>query len=222
MKKLLITIFALALTSLVFAQCNEFYPIRENIKYEYDHFDRKEKLSLHTTNTFKNVSGSGNNMTATMVQEMIDKNGKLIGTSESEWLCENGTLHFTVNHMAMEGQQAPGMSVEVSGDKMDIPSNLQVGQSLKDVSYKMKMTMSGMSIMDKTFTVKDRKVESQESVVTPAGTFSCLKITSTTSGERGEGIKAATWFARDAGLVKSETYKDGKVSSRQVLTKIVK
>ena len=230
MKKLLLTLFNLFLVFSIYAQCNEFYPITENVRYEYDHFDRKEKLTLKTVNTFKNVSGTGNNIKATMVQEIIDaKKNSSVGTSESELVCDNGVVHFTVNSMSMmEGTQGndPNMKVEVSGDKMDIPSNLQVGQALKDMNYNIRMSMSGMNIMNRDFKVKNRKVEAQEKVTTPAGTFDCLKITFTTSSEKGLGsgtIKSAMWYAKDAGLVKSESYKeDGKLMSRQLLTKITK
>jgi hypothetical protein len=234
MKKLLITLVSVCLTQVLFAQCNEFYPIKENVRYEYDHFDKKEKLTLRTTNAFKNVSGTGNSMKATMVQELIDvKKNSPMGTSESEWICDNGTLHFTMNSMNFmmdNGQQStmnnPSMTMEVTGDKMDVPSSFQVGQVLKDLTYQVKMTMSGISIMNKTFMVKDRKVEAQESITTPAGTFNCYKISFTTSSEGGLGkgtIKSTMWYAKDAGLVKSENYKeDGKITSRQVLTKIVK
>lgn len=204
--------------------------MRENARFEYDHFDRKEKLTVHTINTFKNVSGTGNNIKATMVQEIIDpKKDKSMGTSETEWICENGVLHFTVNSMSVmdNGQQTnPGMTVDVTGDKMDVPSNLSVGMTLKDITYNIKMAMSGMNLMNRTFTVKDRKVESQEDVTTPAGTFKCYKITFTTTSEKGLGsgtFKTAMWYAKDAGMVKSENYKeDGKLSSRQVLTAITK
>jgi hypothetical protein len=232
MKKLLTTLFSLCLTITIYAQCNEFYPIKEGIKLEYDHFDKKEKLALRTTNMFKNVSGSGSSMKATMVQEIIDaKKDKSIGTSETEWICDGGTLHFTMNSMSMmmdNGQQAgsPGMTVDVTGDKMDIPSDLKVGQSLKDITYNIKMSMSGMNLMNRTFLVKDRKVESKESVTTPAGTFDCYKLTFTTTSEKGLGsgtIKSAMWYAKDSGMIKSESYKeDGKMTSRQMLTKITK
>jgi hypothetical protein len=228
MKKLCVFIIAFFIYQSSPAQCNSFYPIKEGIRYEYDHLDKKDKVTLRTVNTFKNVSGSGSNVKATMVQEIIDaKKNESMGTSESEWICENGVLHFTMNSMSMmEGGQAEGMKVEVTGDKMDIPSNLQVGQTLQDMKYNIKMSMSGMNIMNRDFTVRDRKVEKEESVTTPAGTFQCMKLTFTTSSEKGIGsgnIKSAMWIAKDVGMVKTENYKDdGKVNSKQVLTRLVK
>ena len=184
------------------------------------------------THTFKNISGSGDNMTATMAQDLFDaKKGDKISSSELDWKCENGTLHFDMKSMSLMMDNAQqmnmgdgGISVDVTGDKLDLPSDLQVGQTLKDVAYTLKMTMSGMTLMNRTFNVKERKVEAQEDVTTPAGTFNCYKLTFLTTSEKGGGTtKSAIWYAKDAGLVKTENYKeDGKLIARQVLTKISK
>jgi hypothetical protein len=213
------------------AQCNDFFPMKEKVKYQYDHFDKKEKLSLRTTQTLKNIKGSGNSMTATMVQEVIDvKKEKIIATTESEWACEGGTLHFEINQMSLDNVQqsnaASGMTMEVTGDKMDIPSDFEVGQKLKDLTYNLKMAMSGMSLMNRTFKITDRKVETKEPVTTPAGTFECYKMTykTTSTGGIGSGtLKSVSWFAKNVGMVKTETFSENdKLMSRQVLSKIEK
>ena len=211
------------------AQCNTFFPIKEKVKYHFDFFDKKDKLSLRTTQTLKNVTGGGNSMKATMVQEMIDvKKDKLIGTSESDWTCDNGTLHFSVNNFAFGGDQqatmGEGMAMDVTGDQMDIPSSFEVGQTLKDLTYQIKMSVSGMTMMNRSYNVKDRKVESMESITTPAGTFDCYKISFTTTSQGGMGsgtMKSVVWYAKDVGMVKTENYNEkGNLIGRQVLSKI--
>ena len=232
MKTLLVTAVAILLSLEIFGQCNSFFPIKENVRYEYEMYDRKEKLSSRMTHSFKNISGSDDNMTATIVQEIYDakKNEKLT-SSELEWECKDGTLHFDMASMTLtmdNGQQMnmgeTGMNVEVTGDELDLPSNLSVGQTLKDVSYNIKMTMGTLSLMNRTYHVKDRKVETQESLTTPAGTFDCYKVTFTTTDEKGRGAtKSAVWYAKDAGMIKSENYNDsGKLLNRQVLVKVEK
>jgi hypothetical protein len=213
-----------------FAQCNTFFPIRENVKVYYDHQDKKEKVTLRTTQKFTNVKGSGEAMTATVVQELIDvKKNDLIGTSESEWTCNGGTVHFTMNSMSMMDQSqmggAEGMTMEVTGDKMDVPSSFEVGQTLKDVTYQMKMALNGVTMMNRNFTVTNRKVVAQENVTTPAGSYDCYKLTFTTNsqGFGGGTMNTNLWYAKDTGLVKSETFSEnGKLMARQILTKIEK
>ena len=234
MKALLPPILFVCISATCFGQCNSFYPLKENVRYEYDHFDRKEKLSLRMSQTVRNITGSGTNMSATLFQEMFDpKKGDKIASSEHVWKCEDGTLHFDMKSMALNmdniqqmNMGEAGWSLDVTGDALDLPTDLQVGQTLKDVSYHIKMTMSGVNIMNRTFNVKERKVESQESVTTPAGTFDCYKVTFITVSEGGIGsgtIKTAMWYAKDAGLIKAENYKeDGKLIGRQVLAKLSK
>ncbi len=217
MKNLLVILACLCAGVTGKAQCNAFFPLKEKIKYQFDHFDKKDKLTLRTTQTLRNVSGTGNSMKATMVQDIIDvKKDKVISTSESEWTCDGGTLHFAITNMTMD----------ITGDKMDIPSHLEVGQSFKDLTYNIKMGMSGMTIMNRTFTVKDRKVEGKEKVTTPAGTFDCFKMTYTTTSQGGIGagtMKSISWYAKDTGMVKTETYSEkGSLMNRQVLSKIEK
>jgi hypothetical protein len=213
------------------SQCNTFFPMRENVKVFYDHYDKKEKVALRSTQKLINVSGAGNEMKGTMVQELIDpKKEERIATSDSDWSCNGGTIHFNMNSMTLDpaqaGMGANGMTMDVSGDKMDIPSSFQVGEKLKDLNYQIQMNMNGVPLMTRIFAVTDRKVESEEDVTTPAGTFSCFKVSFTTSSKGGIGggtTKSVMWYAKDIGLVKAETFADnGKLIGKQVLTKIEK
>jgi hypothetical protein len=228
MKTLLTTfVFALFYT-VATAQCNTFFPLKENVKYQYDHYDKKDKLSMRTVQWLKNISGAGNSMKATLVQEMIDvKKNSTITSTEADWSCENGTLHFAINNVAFENVNAnSAMSVDISGDKMDIPSAFEVGQQLRDLTYHIKMGMSGMTVMNRSYNVKDRKVEAEEKITTPAGTFDAFRVSFTTTSEGGIGsgtIKTLIWYSKDVGMVKTENYSEkGNLLSRQILSKIEK
>lgn len=230
MKTICTLLLSICLSTEILAQCNSFFPMKENVRYEYEMYDRKEKLATRMAHTFKNIKGSGDNMTATMIQELFDaKKGEKIATSDLLWKCENGILHFdmtSMNLMMDNTQQMnmgeSGMSVDVTGDQLDLPSDLSVGQTLREVSYTIKMTMGTLPIMNRTYHIKDRKVESQEDLTTPAGNFNCYKVTFTTTDDKGRNeIRSAIWYAKEAGLVKSENYDEkGKMTGRQLLVKI--
>lgn len=231
MKLLLTILLALSVSIEILGQCNSFFPLKENVRYEYELFDRKEKMTGKMSHTLKNVSGSGDNMSATLIQDLYDpKKGDKISSSELSWKCVNGVLHFDMKSMTLamdNGQEMnmgeTGMSLDVTGDEMDLPSELSVGETLKDVTYTVKMAMGTMTLMNRTFYITDRKVESQESVTTPAGTFDCYKLTFVTSDEKGRNTTSAVWYAKDAGMIKSENYKDdGKLISRQVLIRMAR
>ena len=153
----------------------------------------------------------------------------MTGASESDWSCADGVVHFTMNAMAIEGVDMSNAAIEVNveGDEMDIPSSFEVGQTLQDVNYRVKMTVSGLNMMDRNFQIKNRKVEARENITTPAGTFDCFKISYTTesvgkSGGASKPLQTSIWYANAVGTVKTENYKDGKVNSSQLLTKVEK
>jgi hypothetical protein len=210
--------------------CNTYFSIQEGVKSTYEFYNAKNKVVSRNVNQFKNVSGSGNQLKAVLLSQVLDlKSGNVTGSSESEWTCDNGVVHFTMNAMAIEGVDMgnPTIGVTVDGDEMDIPSSFEVGQSLKDVTYHIKMSVSGINMMDRNFMIKNRKVESRENVTTPAGTFDCYKISYTTestgkSGNTTKPVQTAVWYSANVGMVKTENYKDDKVSSSQLLTKIEK
>ena len=162
---------------------------------------------------------------------MMQKKGDKLTSADLNWECKDGTLHFDMRSMTMMGDNGQemnmaetGMGVDVTGDELDLPSDLTVGQTLKDATYTIKMTMGTLTVMNRTYTIKERKVESQESLTTPAGTFDWYKITYLTADNKsGNTTKSALWYAKDSGLIKSENYKDdGKLIARQVLAKLVK
>ena len=229
-------LLAIALGSLasfeILAQCNSFFPLKENVRYEYEMFDKKDKMTVKMSYTLKNVSGSGDNMNATVTQDKKKKKkGDKLTSADLNWKCENGTLHFDMRSMTMMGDNGQemnmaetGMGVDVTGDELDLPTELTVGQTLKEATYTIKMTMGTIPVMNRTYTIKDRKVEGRENLTTPAGTFDCYKITFLTADNKsGNTTKSAMWYAKDAGLIKSENYKvDGKLITRQVLVKLVK
>lgn len=217
-------IFILA-SQLAKGQCNSFFPLQTEKKLQYEYYDKKDKPTMRSNQWFKSVSGSGNSMTGIMVQELIDvKKNEVLTTSESEWICDNGTLHFTLNSMSFGPEQqaamGPTATMDVTGDKMDLPSDLKVGQTFKDLNYQMKMTVSGIVMMNRTYEVKDRKVEAEESIETPAGTFPCYKISYNTTS-KGSTMKTIIWYAKNTGMVKMENYNEkGTMTFKQILTKI--
>jgi hypothetical protein len=231
MKKILLSLLLLSYWSLAHAQnCNPYFAMDEGTTLTYEFRNAKGKVINISKNKFKSVSSSGNSITATLHTEIIDeKKGTVMSSSDSKWKCENGVIQFSMDAMAVEGVDLsnPAIEVDIEGDDMDIPSVLEPGQTLKDVNYRVKMNLSGLTMMDRQFAVKNRKVEGRESVTTPAGTFDCVKLTYTTeSTGRGGGttkpVQTSIWYATDIGTVKSEFAKDGKINSSQILTKVEK
>ena len=112
----------------------------------------------------------------------------------------------------------------VDSENLEMPSNLSVGQTLKDGSVKVTASGSGIP-MAITVNITNRKVVGKESVTTPAGTYDCFKITSDIATQTQMGIKmnvnisSIDWVTSKLGIIKSESYnKNGKSMGYTVLS----
>jgi hypothetical protein len=129
-----------------------------------------------------------------------------------------------MREFAYMGAAVPGdLDVQVSGEDLVLPATLQPGQTLSGANFALQARMGEVKIMDRTFTVKDRKVEGVETVETPAGKFECYKITYLTDVEGMLGkvrtFKTVVWYAKGPGMVRNESYDDkGKMTGYTVLT----
>ncbi len=113
--------------------------------------------------------------------------------------------------------------MKMESENLEIPSRLAAGQTLKNGYITLTAVGSPMP-MKISVQVTDRKVEGKETLTTPAGTFTCWKISSQSTTQMQMGINmnlsfsTVEWIAERAGLVKSESYdKNGKLSSYLVL-----
>ena len=113
------------------------------------------------------------------------------------------------------------MEMEITGTDIEIPNNLSVGQELADAHVMIKIDMGGMS-MKVNVDQENRKVEKQETITTPAGTYDCLVVYSETKSKMmmaKQTFPTRVWLAEGIGMVKQETYnKSGKMTDSMLLT----
>jgi hypothetical protein len=90
---------------------------------------------------------------------------------------------------------------------------LSVGQTLKDGFIEMKVSTQPGFGMNTTITINNRKVESKETVTTPAGTFDCFKISYNINAQTkmmgmnmNNLMKAEEWVSEGVGVVKTSSY----------------
>jgi hypothetical protein len=114
------------------------------------------------------------------------------------------------------------MDIKIESDNLEMPSSIKVGDRLNDGSLMITVSSSGMKLMTMTTDISNRKVEAEEKVTTDAGTFDCYKISYdlTTKMMMTMNLSAIEWYAKDVGMVKSESYSKGNLSGTTVLTAI--
>lgn len=225
MGKLLILAVLLAAFSDAFAQCNEFYHLREGSEWTMESYNEKGKLSGSNKQTVTSFEGEANAFKAGVHMVVYDKKGKEVTQGDLEFKCENGTMLIDMRNFINEEQLKAFQNYEmkVEAENLEMPSALSVGQTLKDGQVTLTVINSPIP-MTMSVSITDRKVVGKESITTPAGTFDCYKITSNSTIHSKMGItmtvemSAIEWLAPRVALVKSESYRKGKLQGYTLLT----
>jgi hypothetical protein len=202
-----------------------FYQLRPDASFTLTTYNAKGKPAMSATHQYKSVDKTANGVTALVDVEMFDDKDKSMGKNSYDLTCEKGTIKLNMREFAFMGAPTPGnLDVKVSGDDLLLPATLQPGQTLGGANFAIQARLGEVKIMDRTFTVKERKVEGVETIETPAGKFECHKITYLTDVEGMLGkvrtFKTVVWYAKGPGMVRNESYDDkDKMTGYTVLTK---
>jgi hypothetical protein len=218
---------ALIATPVVKAQeCDSYYPMKEGTSYELSYFNPKnDKLESRTSTKISDVTWTNNLYNATATATTFDAKGRESATFAYQMQCENGEFRMDMrsylNPAQMGGME--NMDVTVDGTDLVFHANVDVGQTLPDASVSMKGAMNGMTIMNLNVQITNRKVTARETYTTPAGTFECVIIEEdATSNVMGMSIvtHSKSWYSKGAGMVRNESWRNGKMEGYALLTKL--
>ncbi|HKJ42146.1 MAG TPA: hypothetical protein VKA27_08625 [Sunxiuqinia sp.] len=203
--------------------CVPYFAVKQGAVREMTSYNGKDKLIGTMTQTVKKITTSGDTTKWTIGVVSKDKKGKEVFSRDMHMSCLNGIFRMDmknlVNDKTLESFQKMEMTMNASD--LDYPSHMKVGQTLKDGTISISVSNAGVHMMTISITETNRKVDAMEKMTTPAGTFSCYKISSTieTKSMLRMVTKNIEWMAKDVGAVRTETYdKKGKLESYSVLT----
>lgn len=229
MKKGILTLISLAFCiQMASAQnCSQFVNALNGKTLTYSNQDAKgkEQQKLIYTTTKKDAS------TITIHSEVSDKNGKAMGSGDSEIVCDGGLIKIDMKAFVPAASMKQYGNMQMSGEAkyLTYPLNLTAGQALDDGSVTINLGSNGQTMSAMQMDIVNRKVEQAETISTGAGSFDCLKISYEATIKvktMGIGIpfhmKAIEWYAPKIGrFVKSETYnKGGKLMGTMTLESI--
>jgi len=252
MKKIILSFILIIFSLGIFAQSNYYFPIEVGTVLTYKMYNEKGKLSKEMpwiTYTVKNVEKKGNTThiyfsinwkdQEKMLKELPAEYQDIFENMEVK--IENDMMYMEFINSVMSKVLTPfaniknsNATITTTGDtKNVIPVNMQIGTSIPETNMKMtiKMNMQGMNMsMTNTTRTYDSKVIAKEDITTPAGTFSCFKITNKSEVAMDMGMMKQKevetqnqWLAKNIGFVKVETFDSkGKLKSYMVLEKIEK
>lgn len=223
--KLLFTLAFLTCITTSIAQdnCSKFYPMNEGVSMEYTNYNKKGKVEGVSSYKVVEAINIGNVTNATMAIDLKDNKGKDAYSTTYNLTCTGNmvTLDYESLLPSEMMEQYGDMDIEISGNDIEIPNDLSVGQKLNDANVAMKISMSGIN-MNMTVDMTNRNVEKKESISTPAGTYDCYVLYSENRSKMmmaNQVYPSRVWLAEGVGMVKQETYKkNGDLMSSTLLT----
>ena len=229
MKKLLIFFaFMLFAGGSSFAQCNEMFDYQEGTSWQWTNYDKKGKFMGKSMQKIEKFSEINNGFEVTISVVQSDKNGEQIGPFSMDMACKDGVVYFDMKKFIPDeylNDSEGEATVEVTGENLEMPINMKAGDYLKDASVSMNIGSSGAPTGIKmTVDIYDRKVVAEEKLNTPAGEFDCFIITQTMKTKMmiSFQMESKEWYSPGIGMVKSESYKKGKLMSYSILTQFSK
>jgi len=220
-----ITILMIASEMGAYAQ-NTFFPTKKGTVLLYERKNVKGKTEGFSKLTINDVEGTGNNMTISYQAGFLDKNRKPSNPPVDvpcKLVVKDGVMIMDMNEMFAGQQKAMQAKVEFTGVPMELPDDMQPGQSFKDAEVTMTIDMV-ITKMKTTMKMTEGKCLAIEDVTVAAGTFKCYKTTqtvSTTMLGKSAVSQTLTWYARGIGQVKVETYDSkGQLQSSQELVEM--
>lgn len=223
--KLFIPLLFLAATISLYSQdnCSKFYPMNEGVSMEYTNYNKKGKVEGVSSYKVVKAVNNENATNATLAIDLKDNKGKNAYSTTYNLTCTGNmvTLDYESLLPTEMMEQYGDMDIEISGNDIEIPNDLSVGQKLNDANVAMKISMSGIN-MNMTVDMTNRNVEKKESISTPTGTYDCYVLYSENRSKMmmaNQVYPSRVWLAEGVGMVKQETYKkNGDLMSSTLLT----
>ncbi len=227
MKRLLFFVVGFfALLSVLNAQeCDFYFPTEKGKKLTIQNYDAKHKPTSRMFYRVKDVEKTPDGKKIAIEEWFETEKGELTDTFLLEFYCKGGEFYIDMKSSVADLLKNYGnMDMEVTSHDLALPSNMKAGDVLPDGEVTVVIRNNGVKLLTISSRITNRKVEGREKVTTPAGTFDCVKLTYDTDAKVGfvkSHVKTVTWYARNVGTVRSETYnKKGKLENSSELVGI--
>ncbi len=229
MKKLIILVSLAFCVFSLFSQ-ETFFATKPGMVLTYKSFDKKAKETSIVRYTIQNVKSPGSkDLDITYKVESFDPKETPVYSEEITIHQKGDVLYMDMSSFVNKaGFQQNGeipAELEIKGNSMEIPVNVQPGTSLPDASVIMSMKMGFIS-MKMAADLTNRKAEAVEDLTVAAGTFKCIKFSSDVNAiVMGMNVKSKSleWYSKGIGMVKTESYdKNGKLQSSTELVELKK
>lgn len=193
--------------------CQQYFFLQKNKTIEMTIYNKKGEPNGKQVYQVTDVTTAGGATSGAIASEMFDRKGKSIAKSNSAIKCTGGVMMLDMKLMLpqQQSEQFSKADAKVDNVYIEYPAGMKAGDVLKDGTLEAQMNNNGLQ-QTLTMVVSDRKVEGQESVTTPAGTWNCFKISykakiTVKTGPIGIpfNIEGEEWYAPGFGVVKTQS-----------------
>jgi len=218
-------LFFASFTGLTAQDCVFYYPHTEGKQLQYTRYDNRDRVTGSSIQKITSVVTGANSTEITAEMETFDSRDRSQGTATFTLKCEDGIFYLDMkNYLGSDAMESfEDMEVSIDGGNLQIPQNLKAGDMLEGGQMNIGISSEGMTVMNMNVNISNRKVEAVETITTPAGSYECYKITYDIDTKMIFNIKAkgCEWYAKDIGVVRSESYDArGNLSAYTLLTEI--
>ena len=231
MRKQFLTILSFCLLSAISnaQDCQTFLFMTANAEIQMTIYDKKGNASGIQTWKISDVKKDGSGYSSTINSVFTDEKGKEIAKGMGLYKCNGGMLQADMKMAMPQQSQMQSSDVKLSNSYLEYPYTVSVGQTLNDAQMEMDVDMNTGMKSNISFKETNRKVDSKESITTPAGTWDAYLISYTGNMRTKMGpigipfnFTAKEWFVPGIGVVKTETYAKGKLAGTSMITSIKK
>jgi hypothetical protein len=162
--------------------CQELATLKKGTVIEYANYNKKDKYESGQILTVASQSVTKDGVYSDIESVILDKKKNESMAFNLVMECKNNTFYIDLRNLLDPSvyQSMSSLEIEWSGVPNGYPGNMKVGDKLEDSQLVMDVKSGGTKLMGMTINIVDQEVVGKESITTPAGTFECFKIVSTT------------------------------------------
>ena len=191
-------------------QCSSYFPFIEQKKLEYVNYNKKGDPAGTTVLLVTVVDDIVNGLEAQVESTFLDDQQEIISECTYQVACIDDELHMDVSNVMSPKLTATysHLEVTISGDAFTLPADWEAGLALPDASNHIKAGAEGLNLMSITIHATNRRIIGEETVKTQAGSFEAIRLEYDLSMKMviRKSFHLTQWYARDVGIVKSESY----------------
>lgn len=214
----LFLIFAISAENLAAqADCSVFFPFDKGKQLLYKHYDEDGQLVNTSEVSVLLVRSAPDGSVEAEISSIVrDEEGVEDFSGEYVISCKEDKLYMDITSTLSPAmlKAFQGMELTLKGDYVTLPNELEIGQNLSSAITNITAGKGGVQVVSMDIRVTRREVEGKDEITTPAGTFSCYKVTQTTSVEMmiTKSFDIIEYYAVGVGLIRSETRnREGKL-----------